>query len=101
MKKMLLPIPDGLQLPPDAATKPFSLSGKFLLMGGGLKPLELGGVAVEQSCGHEEEDEEEEYEKEEDGCCGGYKKGPEHMCPDCPKKGVGFIVAVERALKRS
>ena len=100
MKKMTFPIPDGLQLPMDAATKPFSLSGKFLLMDGGLRPLELGGVAIEQPCGHGEED-DEEYEKEEDGCCGAYKKGQEHMCPDCQKKGVGFLVAVEKAVKRN
>ncbi len=101
MKKNAITIPSGLQLPQDANVKPFSLSGKFLVMGGKLVPLELGGVAV--SCESEDEDyeEEEEYEKEEDGCCGAYKKGPEHMCPECPKKQMGFIVAVEKALKRS
>ena len=39
-------------------------------------------------------------EAEPDGCCGAYRKGPENQCPDCPKKGVGFIVAIERALAK-
>ena len=97
--KGMIPLPTGLSLPNDAETKPFSLTGMFILRGGKLMALELGGKTV--PCG-EEEDEEEDEEKEEGGegeCCGAYKEG--EMCEDCPKQGGGFLIAIERALKPS
>lgn len=94
--KGMIPLPTGLALPNDAETKPFSLTGMFILRGDKLMALELGGKTV--PCGGEEEyEEEEEGEKEEGGCCGAYKNG--EMCEDCPKQGGGFLVAIERAMK--
>ena len=99
MKTPLLPLPVDFQPPADAATEPFELTGKFLVVGEGLLALELGGapLAPGEPAG---EDEPEAGEAEPDGCCGAYRKGPENQCPDCPKKGVGFIVAIERALAK-
>lgn len=94
--KGMIPLPTGLALPNDAETKPFSLTGIFILRGDKLMALELGGKTV--PCDEEEEyEEEEEGEKEEGGCCGAYKNG--EMCEDCPKQGGGFLVAIERAMK--
>lgn len=94
--KGTIPLPEGLTLPETANTQPFSLTGKFLLRGGKLLPLELGGVAV--PCDKEYGDDDDDDEgKEPDGCCGAYKTG--EMCPDCPRKGGGFLVAIERAMK--
>lgn len=102
--KGMIPIPEGISLPKDAATKPFTMSGKFLLHGDHLMALELDGYPV---AGPEMEDDEEEYSKEggedegedkgEGECCGEYKNGK--MCPDCPKQSGGFLVAIERAMK--
>jgi hypothetical protein len=92
--KNLLETPCGLALPETAASQPFELTGKFLLTSEGLLALELGGVALA------EPESDDEVEEEEDGCCGSYRKGPEHMCPDCPKRGGGFIVAIEQALAK-
>lgn len=97
--KGMIPLPTGLSLPNDAETKPFSLTGMFILRGDKLMALELGGKTV--PCGMEEgEEEEEEGEGEGHGegkCCGAYKEG--EMCDDCPKQGGGFLVAIERAMK--
>lgn len=95
--KGMLPIPEGLKLPKDAATKPFTMNGKFILHGDHLMALELDGVPVASEEDEEDEYEEEGGESEEDGCCGEYKKGK--MCDDCPKQGGGgFMVAIERAM---
>lgn len=89
-------MPTGLSLPNDAETKPFSLTGMFILRGDKLMALELGGKIV--PCGgEEEEDGEEEEEGGEKECCGAYKEG--HMCDDCPKQEGGFLIAIERAMK--
>jgi hypothetical protein len=102
--KGMIPLPDGIALPEDASTKPFSLSGMFLLRGDKLMALELDGKPV--PCGEsaeEEDDEEGEGKeeggmgKEEGGCCGAYRHG--EMCKDCPKQGGGFLIAIERAMK--
>ena len=93
--KGMIPLPDGIALPEDASTKPFSLSGMFLLRGDELIALELDGKPV--PCGEYEE--EEGGEEEEHGCCGAHKKG--EMCDDCPEQEGGFLVAIERAMKPS
>ena len=94
--KGMIPLPTGLSLPNDAETKPFSLTGMFILRGDKLMALELGGKIV--PCGEEEEEDGEEGEESgEKECCGSYKEG--EMCEDCPKQGGGFLVAVERAMK--
>ena len=102
MKTPLLPLPVDFQPPADAATEPFELTGKFLVVGEGLLALELGGAPLAPGEDEPEagEAEPEAGEAEPDGCCGAYRKGPENQCPDCPKKGVGFIVAIERALAK-
>jgi hypothetical protein len=92
--KGMIPLPDGLPMPEDASTKPFRLSGMFLLRGGKLLPLELEGMAV--PCEEGYEDKEPEDENEGDGCCGAYKTG--EMCEDCPRRGGGFLVAIEKAM---
>jgi len=98
--KGMIPLPTGLALPNDAETKPFSLTGMFILRGDKLMALELGGKAV--PCGEKEEEEGEEEEGEEGGdkehgCCGAYKHG--EMCEDCQNQEGVFIVAIERAMK--
>jgi hypothetical protein len=95
--KGMIPLPTGLALPNDAETKPFSLTGMFILRGDKLMALELGGKTVPCDGEEEEEEGEEEGEEEEGGCCGAYKHG--EMCEDCPKQGGGFLVAIERAMK--
>jgi len=99
--KGMIPLPDGIALPEDASTKPFSLSGMFLLRGDKLMALELDGKPV--PCGEYEEEEGEEEEEggeeKEHGCCGAYKEG--EMCKDCPNQEGGFLVAIERAMKPS
>jgi hypothetical protein len=55
--KGMIPLPDGIALPEDASTKPFSLSGMFLLRGDKLMALELDGKPV--PCGEDEEEEGE------------------------------------------
>lgn len=96
--KGMIPLPTGLSLPNDAETKPFSLTGMFILRGDKLMALELGGKTV--PCGMEDGEKEEYGEEKEHGegeCCGAYKEG--EMCDDCPKQGGGFLVAIERAMK--
>jgi hypothetical protein len=95
--KGMIPLPTGLALPNDAETKPFSLTGMFILRGDKLMALELGGKTVPCDGEEEEEEGEEGGEEEEGGCCGAYKNG--EMCEDCPKQGGGFLVAIERAMK--
>lgn len=99
--KGMIPLPDGIALPEDASTKPFSLNGMFLLRNDKLMVLELDGKPV--PCGEDEEEEDDEEEEgggeKEHGCCGAYKEG--EMCKDCPKQEGGFLVAIERAMNPS
>lgn len=107
--KMHIPIPEGLQLPEDASTKPFKLNGMFIVMDDKLMPVEIGGYPVASS---KEEGEEEEYEsegedmggeeEEEDSC---EHTGGSGMCEECSQKGGkggmdSFIIAIERALAK-
>lgn len=96
---MFIPIPEGLSLPADADTKPFDLSGKFILANGKLLPLMLGGSKVAMSEGESEsEDEGPEQEAESED---GMEHGEDCNCPDCSgkKKGNGFMVAIETAMR--
>jgi hypothetical protein len=102
---MHIPIPEGLKLPQDASTKPFKLDGMFVVKGGGLMPLELGGQPLASSESENSEDYEEEYEEEsegyEEGCCdkcGG--KGKMHGREGDSPKGNSFVIAIERSMKR-
>jgi len=104
---MHIPIPEGLKLPQDAQTKPFKLDGMFVVMGGKLMPLELGGQPV--TAPENESENSEEYEEEsgegsegyeEEGCCdkcGG--KGKMYGQEKEPK-GNSFVIAIERSMKR-
>ena len=105
--KMGIQIPEGLEIPQDATTKPFKLNGMFIVMHDKLMPVEIGGYPV--SSGEEKEDEEEEgySEKEmngeeEESCEHGDEYG---MCDECSQKGGkgkmdSFIIAIERALAK-
>lgn len=101
--KMGIQIPEGLQLPEDATTKPFKLDGMFIVMHDKLMPVEIGGYSVSSS----EEKEDEEYSEKE---MGGEEESCEHgdeygMCDECSQKGGkgkmdSFIIAIERALAK-
>jgi hypothetical protein len=100
---MFIPIPSGLTLPEDSDVKPFDLSGKFIVANGKLVPLMIGGQKISME---EEESEDEEYESEEGGeesedGMGEMEHGGGCSCPDCEgkKKGNGFMVAIETAMR--
>jgi hypothetical protein len=113
--KMHIPIPEGLKLPANAETKPFTAEVEFLVMDGMLMPVSVAGkpLAQEEPEMEEEEyseepemeEEEGEMEEEEGGemCseCGGDKA----KC-GCGKMGKGgggeggFMIAIERALSQ-
>jgi len=95
---MKIPIPSGLELPPNAEQVPFELAGKFIVIAGELVPLSFNGVSVNSPEGEEEEEEEEGYEDEEghgkecgcEGCKGEHKKN----------QGSSFMIAIETALSK-
>lgn len=107
---MYIPIPSGLTLPEDSDTQPFDLSGKFIVANGKLVPLMIGGQKIEMG-GEEEESEDEGYESEEGGeeseggesedGMGEMEHGGGCGCSDCEgkKKGNGFMVAIETAMR--
>jgi hypothetical protein len=113
---MHIPIPSGLQLPQDAAMKPFKLTGTFIMMHGKLMPLELGGVALDDTEEHDKHEsaESSDYEEGEDSgeeseeCCsecGGKKKGTVGMSKmggqdEAGKGGNSFVVAIERSMAK-
>ena len=106
-------IPEGLKLPKNAESEPFTAEVEFLVKDGMLMPVAVAGKAVASK---ESEMEEEEYEEggemgeeggemeEESGemCgeCGGDKK--KCRCGKMGKgggeEGGGFMIAIERAL---
>ena len=113
-----IPIPEGLKLPADAETKPFTAEVEFLVMDGMLMPVSVAGVPIASE--EPEMEEEGEYgdesgEMEEEG---GEMEGESgEMCSECggdEKKcrcgkmgkggggedsgGGGFMIAIERAL---
>lgn len=109
-----IPIPEGLKLPADAETKPFTAEVEFLVMDGMLMPVAVAGkpIASEEPEMEEEEYEEEGGEMEEDS---GEMEGESgEMCSECGgdekkcrcgktgkgggEEGGGFMVAIERAL---
>jgi len=113
-----IPIPDGLKLPKDAETKPFTAEVEFLAMDGMLMPVSVAGMPIAseepemEEEGYEEgaemeegaEGAEGEAEMEEGGemCekCGGDKAkcGCGKMGKEAAPEGGGFMVAIERAL---
>lgn len=111
-----IPIPDGLKLPKDAETKPFTAEVEFLAMDGMLMPVSVAGMPIaseepemeegeyEEEGGEMEEGAEGEAEMEEGGemCekCGGDKDKCNcgKMGKESAPEGGGFMVAIERAL---
>jgi hypothetical protein len=114
-----IPIPEGLKLPPNAESEPFTAEVEFLVMDGMLMPVSVAGRPLPASEPEMEEEEGEyeegaegeaemeeggEYEEEEGGesCpeCGGDKAkcGCGKMGKGGGEEGGGFMVAIERAL---
>ena len=116
-----IPIPEGLKLPANAESKPFTAEVEFLAMDGMLMPVSIAGVPIAQEepemeeGGEYEEGAEGEMEGEGEGEGEGEMEG--EGCPECggdEKKcrcgkmgkgggggggeGGGFMVAIERAL---
>ena len=111
-----IPIPDGLKLPKDAETKPFTAEVEFLAMDGMLMPVSVAGMPI---ASEKPEMEEEEYEEGAEGEAdegGEMEEGEEggKMCEQCggdkakcgcgkmgdrgAPEGGGFMIAIERAL---
>jgi hypothetical protein len=116
-----IPIPEGLKLPPNAESEPFTAEVEFLVMDGMLMPVSVAGRPLPASEPEMEEEEyEEESEMEEGESEGEEEEGGEmegESCPECggdkakcgcgkmgkggPKgeaEGGGFMIAIERAL---
>ena len=105
-----IPIPEGLKLPANAESKPFTAEVEFLVMDGMLMPVSVAGKPLPQ----EEPEMEEEDEYEEGGEMEGEMEGEGEGCPECGGdkekcrcgkmgkggggEGGGFMVAIERAL---
>jgi hypothetical protein len=107
--KSHIPIPEGLKLPANAESKPFTAEVEFLVMDGMLMPVSVAGVPIAS----EEPEMEEEGEYEEEG---GEMEG--ESCPECggdkekcgcgkmgkggggggEDSGGGFMAAIEQAL---
>jgi hypothetical protein len=113
--KSHIPIPEGLKLPANAESKPFTAEVEFLVMDGMLMPVSVAGKPLpqeepemEEGGEYEEEGGEMEAEGEMEGesCpeCGGDKE--KCRCGKMGKggggggedSGGGFMVAIERAL---
>ena len=118
-----IPIPEGLKLPPNAESEPFTAEVEFLVMDGMLMPVSVAGRPLPAS---EPEMEEEEYEEGAEGEAegeGGGAEGEEEeggeMCGECggdkkrcgcgkmggsedagAPEGGGFMIAIERALAK-
>jgi hypothetical protein len=110
-----IPLPEGLKLPENAESEPFTAEVEFLAMDGMLMPVSIAGVPIAQ----EEPEMEEGGEYEEEG--GEYEEGGEmegemegEGCPECGGdkeicrcgkmgkggggEGGGFMAAIEQAL---
>ena len=107
-----IPLPEGLKLPANAESEPFTAEVEFLAMDGMLMPVSIAGVPIAQEEPEMEEggeyeegaegEAEMEGEMEGEGCpeCGGDKE--KCRCGKMGKGGGGesggFMVAIERAL---
>ena len=112
-----IPLPEGLKLPENAESEPFTAEVEFLAMDGMLMPVSIAGVPIAQ----EEPEMEEGGEYEEEG---GEMEAEGEMegesCPECGgdkekcgcgkmgkmgkmgkgggEEGGGFMAAIEQAL---
>ena len=109
-----IPIPEGLKLPENAESEPFTAEVEFLAMDGMLMPVSIAGVPIAQE--EPEMEEGGEYEEGAEGEAEGEGEMEGEGCPECggdEKKcrcgkmgkggggedsGGGFMVAIERAL---
>jgi hypothetical protein len=104
-----IPLPEGLKLPENAESEPFTAEVEFLAMDGMLMPVSIAGVPIAQEepemeeGGEYEEGGEMEAEMEGEGCpeCGGDEK--KCRCGKMGKgggedSGGGFMAAIEQAL---
>jgi hypothetical protein len=104
-----IPLPEGLKLPENAESEPFTAEVEFLAMDGMLMPVSIAGVPIaqeepemEEGGEYEEEGAEGEMEGEGEGCpeCGGDKE--KCRCGKMGKggggEGGGFMAAIEQAL---
>jgi hypothetical protein len=103
-----IPLPEGLKLPANAESEPFTAEVEFLAMDGMLMPVSIAGVPIAQEepemeeGGEYEEGGEMEGEMEGEGCpeCGGDKE--KCRCGKMGKggggEGGGFMAAIEQAL---
>jgi hypothetical protein len=113
--KSHIPIPEGLKLPANAESKPFTAEVEFLVMDGMLMPVSVAGKPLPQE--QPEMEEEGEYEEGAEGAEGEAEMEGEmegEGCPECGGdkekcrcgkmgkggggEGGGFMVAIERAL---
>ena len=113
--KSHIPIPEGLKLPENAESEPFTAEVEFLVMDGMLMPVSVAGVPIAE----EEPEMEEEGEYEEEGgemeAEGEMEdEGEGEMCSECGGdkekcrcgkmgkggggEGGGFMAAIEQAL---
>ena len=110
-----IPIPEGLKLPENAESEPFTAEVEFLAMDGMLMPVSVAGIPIasEEPEMEEEEYEDESGEMEEES--GEMEEESGEMCSECGgdekkcrcgkmgkggggEEGGGFMVAIERAL---
>jgi hypothetical protein len=112
--KNLIPIPDGLKLPQNAESEPFTAEVEFLAMDGMLMPVSVAGMPIASEEPEMEEEEYEEGEMEEGEMEEGEGEEGGEMCEQCggdkakcgcgkmgdrgAPEGGGFMIAIERAL---
>ena len=90
--KNCISIPEGLQLPDEAETKPFELKGMFLKKGDELVAVDIGGYPIPS----DEDGEEEETDESSDG-----GEMEDEKSEESPKdRADSFIIAIERALAK-
>jgi hypothetical protein len=85
-----IPLPEGLKLPENAESEPFTAEVEFLAMDGMLMPVSIAGVPIAQ----EEPEMEEGGEYEEGGEMEGEMEGE----GGGGEGGGGFMAAIEQAL---
>lgn len=115
-----IPIPEGLKLPQNADSEPFTAEVEFLAMDGMLMPVSVAGIPIaSEEPEMEKEMEKEEYEEGGEMEEGEMEEGEEggEMCEKCggdkakcscgkmgkmdkesAPEGGGFMIAIERAL---
>jgi len=96
--KSYIQIPEGLKVPANAESKPFTAEVQFLVADGMLMPVSIAGkaLAMEEDAPEEEEDMMSEEAPESGGEMEEEMPKGEGMPPE--KERGGFMIAIERAL---